>query len=186
MPESAELQDGPGDPVVPRRGFLKKLSVLLGGLVATMLGAPMVRYLLFPVRVRVVEGGDDPLPIASDGSVVAGGPPVRAEIVAREGRDAWAKLGEVRLGACWLVRYPDGKLRALSTSCPHLGCAVDFDAATQKFRCPCHESSFDLEGARVSGPAKRGLDPFELDVEEGQIRVRFQRFAPDTADREPV
>jgi Rieske Fe-S protein len=84
-----------------------------------------------------------------------------------------------------VFRDDAGTVRAFTTTCPHLGCAVDYDAAADKFRCPCHKSQFDRDGMRVSGPAKRGLDPLPTTVDdEGNVRVRFLRFKPDVPDRE--
>jgi menaquinol-cytochrome c reductase iron-sulfur subunit len=99
-------------------------------------------------------------------------------------RDAWARVENVRLGAAWLVRTPSG-IRAFTTTCPHLGCSVDFDEHANEFRCPCHTSSFAVSGDRISGPAKRGLDPLETQVDEdGRVSVRFRRFKPDVPERE--
>jgi cytochrome b6-f complex iron-sulfur subunit len=49
----------------------------------------------------------------------------------------------------------EGRLRALSAACTHLGCTVD--AAEEGYRCPCHGSVFDPQGKNVSGPAPRPL-----------------------------
>lgn len=49
----------------------------------------------------------------------------------------------------------EASFRALSAVCTHLGCTVD--RADEGFRCPCHGSEFDAEGARTGGPAPRGL-----------------------------
>ncbi|MFO7984659.1 MAG: Rieske 2Fe-2S domain-containing protein [Desulfatiglandaceae bacterium] len=47
--------------------------------------------------------------------------------------------------------------RVLSARCPHLGCTVDFDSATEQFRCPCHGSVFTRSGKWISGPAQKDL-----------------------------
>jgi len=166
---------------VPRRGFLKFVSVALGGLVGVVLAIPAIQFIVFPARRKVVEGPEDLLPVANADEV--GEKPVRVEITAKVQRDAWAKVDNVRLGAAWLVRDGD-RIRAFSTTCPHLGCAVDFDPKADSFRCPCHTSAFDKGGNRVSGPAKRGMDPLEAKVEDGQVLVRFRRFKPDVPERE--
>ena len=165
-----------------RRGLLKTITVVLGAAVGVVLVGPIVRFLTFPARRRTVQGGGDPVPVAAETAVVDGGPPVRVEVVVPEQRDAWARQTDVRLGAAWLVKR-GGTLRAFTTTCPHLGCAVDYDDAAKAFRCPCHTSEFDLEGRRVSGPAKRGLDPLEVSVADGRVRVRFDKFVADVAER---
>jgi Rieske Fe-S protein len=125
------------------------------------------------------------VPVARASAV--GKKPLRVEIVVPEQRDAWAKLTDVRLGAAWLVRDAKDEIRAFSATCPHLGCAVDFDPDKGQFRCPCHTSAFDTEGNRLAGPAKRGMDPLDTHVDEkGRVLVRFQRYRQDSQGREPV
>jgi menaquinol-cytochrome c reductase iron-sulfur subunit len=80
----------------------------------------------------------------------------------------------------------DGKLTALSTTCPHLGCAVDFDAAAGKFKCPCHRSAFTLDGTVEEGPSPRPMDALELQETDGLVAIRFQRFRTGVSDKEPV
>lgn len=173
------------EPTTRRRGFLKTVTVVLGGLVGVALAVPLVRAILFPAGRRTVDGPGEPVPVADASAVKAGGPPVRVEISSREQRDAWSKNENVRLGAAWLVKAPDGQVKAFSTTCPHLGCAVDYDPEAAKFRCPCHTSAFDpVSGERLAGPAKRGLDPLETTVDDkGRVLVKFQRFLLDTANR---
>jgi Rieske Fe-S protein len=115
--------------------------------------------------------------------------PLRVEITVAQQRDAWSKVENVRLGAAWLVRRPNRaggtEIRAFTTTCPHLGCPVDFDPNADAFRCPCHTSSFDKDGNRVSGPAKRGMDPLETQIgADGRVSIRFRRFKPDVPERE--
>ena len=166
-----------------RRGLLKTITTLLGAAVGAVLAWPVIRYVIYPVGRRTVQGGADPVPVADEKAIEPGKPPVRVEVVVPEQRDGWARQTDVRLGAAWLLRSSDGTLRAFTTTCPHLGCAVDWDDANKVFRCPCHTSAFGLDGARLAGPAKRGLDPLEVSVESGRVRVKFEKFIADTAER---
>jgi menaquinol-cytochrome c reductase iron-sulfur subunit len=168
----------------PRRGFLKTATVLVGGAIGAVLAVPIVRYVVFPVRRRTVLGTDAPVPVADETAVKPGAPPLRVQIRAPEQRDAWSKVTDVPLGAAWLSRGDDGQVRALSATCPHLGCAVDFDPQAGHFRCPCHTSSFGKDGKRISGPAKRDMDPLPCTVQEGKVLVRFERFKQDIPERE--
>ncbi len=167
-----------------RRGLLKLVTVALGTLVGAVLAAPALRFIAFPLvtRRKIVEGPDEPVPVALAEAV--GDKPLRAEVTIAQQRDAWAKMANVRLGAVWLVRS-GGDIRAFTTTCPHLGCAVDYDARADRFKCPCHGSVFDRDGNRVSGPAKRGMDPLEARIDaDGRVAVRFRRFKPDVPERE--
>ena len=47
---------------------------------------------------------------------------------------------------------------ALSSRCTHLGCTLNYDPVSQRFRCPCHGSVFDLSGERLAGPARKPLE----------------------------
>lgn len=74
-------------------------------------------------------------------------------------------------GGAYLIREGEGH-QALSARCPHLGCAVHFDSASDRFRCPCHGSVFARSGKWISGPAKKDLSfiPTVQD-EDGDIQV---------------
>ena len=166
-----------------RRGFLKAVAVAAGGIIGAVLAVPAASFILFPTRRRIVEGAVGFVPVASAASV--GDKPVRVEIVVPQQRDAWSRRENVALGAAWLLRDPSGQIRAFTTTCPHLGCAVDYDPRTDDFRCPCHASAFARTGERQAGPAKRGLDPLETQVDtDGRISIRFRRFKPDISERE--
>jgi|YNPMSStandDraft_2_1061718.scaffolds.fasta_scaffold00835_11 Rieske Fe-S protein len=63
-------------------------------------------------------------------------------------------------------RISQTEFRAVSVVCPHQQCDVSTPTPTQtSITCPCHNSTFSMQagnfGARLSGPASRGLDSFE-------------------------
>lgn len=41
--------------------------------------------------------------------------------------------------------------------CPHMGCALKWNAQERSWDCPCHGSRFTEEGKLVDGPAKKGM-----------------------------
>jgi Rieske Fe-S protein len=53
----------------------------------------------------------------------------------------------------FVCRGKDGVVYGLSAICPHRCCDVDFNANSQQFLCPCHNSVFSYDGANISGPA---------------------------------
>ncbi len=59
-------------------------------------------------------------------------------------------------------REPDGTVHAVSPTCTHLGCTVEWNEAETSWDCPCHGSRFDRDGAVLDGPAVRPLDRVEL------------------------
>ena len=58
-------------------------------------------------------------------------------------------------------------VHALSATCTHLGCQVRWDAASTKFRCPCHGGVFDRDGNVVEGPPPHALNRVEVRVDDG-------------------
>lgn len=46
----------------------------------------------------------------------------------------------------------------LPRRCPHLGCALRWNAAEHTWDCPCHGSRFTREGDVLDGPAQKSLD----------------------------
>jgi Rieske Fe-S protein len=66
------------------------------------------------------------------------------------------------------------KLRALSTVCPHLGCRVRWEAPKRQFACPCHNAAFDADGKRLTGPAPRDLDRYEVALEGESIYLKMR------------
>ena len=108
--------------------------------------------------------------------------PVISEVV-----DAWTKYNRENIGAVWLLKNRD-EVRALSVTCPHLGCGIE--KSTEGFGCPCHTSAFDKGGKRVSGPSPRDMDPIDArvvgDKDERSVEVRFKKYRQGVPDREEI
>jgi len=63
---------------------------------------------------------------------------------------------------------------ALSSTCPHLGCQVRWEAQNNRFHCPCHNGVFDPSGVAIGGPpgdAGQQLSRYELKVESGLLSI---------------
>lgn len=163
-----------------RRKLLKLGIGALGlGLVAVP-GVPAIGFLLHPLGGT---RGERPfLPAGKRAGFSAA--PVRVDLRA-DAVDAWNKTPDVKLGSCWVLER-EGKLVAFSSVCPHLGCAVDFDAEVQKFKCPCHRSWFTLDGSVEEGPSPRALDTLELKEDAGLVSIRLERFRMGVPTKESV
>ena len=61
-----------------------------------------------------------------------------------------------------ILIHPDNGFRALSLTCPHLGCTVE--AKPDEFACPCHGSRYDKDGELLEGPATKGLKSLRVEV----------------------
>lgn len=138
-----------------RRGF--HLTVIYGiwGLITGALAIPAGIYLMLPPAMRKksdwVEAGD----IAQ---LKATAP---EEIVFRRNRqDGWKITSEKT--SAWVIKTAEDKVIAFAPQCTHLGCAYHWDEQRQNFLCPCHTSTFGLDGKVLSGPAPRPLDRYEV------------------------
>jgi arsenite oxidase small subunit len=62
---------------------------------------------------------------------------------------------------------PNGDIVAYSAMCTHMGCPVNYQAASQTFKCGCHYSSFDAEhgGQQICGQATRNLPRIVLEYD---------------------
>jgi cytochrome b6-f complex iron-sulfur subunit len=89
------------------------------------------------------------------GGVIDAGP---ATDYATEGATYFAE------GQFWLASS-GGEVVALYQKCPHLGCKVPFNPATDRFECPCHGSKYNILGEYLEGPAPRGMDRFLIKVD---------------------
>ena len=65
-----------------------------------------------------------------------------------------------------------GDPKAFSTTCPHLGCDVEWNDSENSWDCPCHGSRFNKDGSLLKGPARRGLDPIETEIKDGEIKLK--------------
>lgn len=171
----------PDEPDSDRRKFLKTLAAAGGAIGCGALAVPTVRFLTAPAS-GAGSGGRWIKTVALD--ALHEGEPKRVALVS-DRRDAWTLEKAVELGAAWLVRKGDAVV-AYSTTCPHLGCAVGLAPAGPGFYCPCHDSGFDGNGARASGPSPRGLDTLDTRVDGGFVVVNFQRFRQGIPEKVPV
>jgi Rieske Fe-S protein len=119
---------------------------------------------------------------------------LRSFVLSADRSDAWTRIKNQRIGTIYLSRDDSGgepRVTAFSATCPHLGCVVDFDASAKRFACPCHEAAFAIDGSRVSGPSKRGLDVLAVELRDGaggakDVYVAYVTYLPGIAERTPL
>lgn len=156
---------------------------MLGACVAGITAAPALSMLTHPLRTPTTSGSDAFIP-AGKLAQFEGTVPIKVDLYADK-VDAWNRVVQVKIGSAWVMQHED-KLVAMSTVCPHLGCAIDFDAEGGKFVCPCHDSYFSLDGAVETGPSPRGMDALEVQTQGELVAIRYQRFRQGTETKEPV
>jgi cytochrome b6-f complex iron-sulfur subunit len=138
---------------VPRRRFLDLL--LKGEFLALLglIGYPVVRFLFPPAA-----SGPEPKEVR----VCA-----QNELTPGSGR-------VVRLGShpVLVLKEPDGVVSAVSATCTHLHCTVQYRPDQKLIWCACHDGKFDLKGKNVGGPPPAPLEPYTVQVKNGDIYVR--------------
>ncbi len=154
-------------PICPREKSLQEpsrrrfLQLFLGGSTLLSLGSffyPVMRYLVPPAATDL--GGD---------TVIAG------------------KIGDLQPNSAkifrfgsrpgLLIRTSEGDFRALSATCTHLGCTVQYEPKQRRIWCACHGGVFDLSGRNISGPPPRPLEAFEVHQQGDDLVVNRKREA---------
>ena len=125
--------------------------------------------------------------VAPLGNLSEDGKPAKFEVILSEVKDAWTTYKNVPAGAVYLSRKGN-EVKAFNLKCPHLGCAVDYRSKSDDYFCPCHNSTFGLDGSvtDVDSPSPRGLDTMETKVEDGDVWIRFQQFRPNIVEKIPL
>ena len=141
-----------------RRRFMQ--IMLGGGLLASAVSFlyPVLRYLVPPAATDL---GSD--------SVVAG-----------KVGDLKANSGKIfRFGSRpgLLVRTTEGEYRAISATCTHLNCTVQYRSDLRQVWCACHNGFYDLNGRNVAGPPPRPLEAYDVHVNGDEIVVSRRRGA---------
>src|ERR1700730_6155913 len=161
-----------------RRSFLGALlgvgSVFVGGL----LSVPLIRFALFPLLRRTTELKSSPVGALSEFSPLTE-PAMRT--IQIEQVDGWRK--KVSEKVIYVTKDKEGRLRVLTSVCPHLGCTVPWNKDKNQFICPCHGATFTPDGSRISGPSQRGMDTLQTSVQDGQLLVRFPSFRPLVSEK---
>lgn len=134
--------------------------LLGGGLLASLLSFvyPVLRYLVPP---QIADLGGD-------------------EVVA-------AKAGELKPNSAKIFRFgsrpgllvltKDGEYRALSATCTHLSCTVQYRNDLREIWCACHNGMYDLNGRNISGPPPRPLEAYQVHVRGDEVVVSRKREA---------
>jgi cytochrome b6-f complex iron-sulfur subunit len=140
-------------------GRRRLVEILLGsGLFATIVSFayPILRYLVPPAVADL--GGD--------------------EVVA-------SKVGELRANGSKIFRFgnrpallllsPEGEYRALSATCTHLSCTVQYRNDRHQVWCACHNGFYDLNGRNIAGPPPRPLEIYQVHLRGDEVVVSRKR-----------
>lgn len=117
------------DPKISRRRFIALIGWGAIGSVGGILGAAMLGY-LYPNALKIPP------------SLFSLGRP--SDVLASEGR---VFLPSQKV----FLEVTRGRLRCMTAICTHLGCTVN--AVETGYKCPCHGSTYDIDGRNTGGPA---------------------------------
>ncbi len=139
---------------LPSSGRRRFLGWLLGTSGAALLFSALYPVLRFISPPRVPE--------ASTNQVEAG--PVNDPELIQKGY----KIIHFGNDPVILIRAAENQFVALSATCTHLDCIVEFQKNRERIYCNCHGGVYDLSGRNVSGPPPRPLTPYKVDVVAAQ------------------
>ena len=133
------------------------LTYLLG----TSLGASFVSF-LYPVLRYLVP------PVSSEPSLSEIELDVKAsDILPNSGRIVPFSGKPVIL-----FRTAAGELKALTATCTHLACTVQYRGDRSDIWCACHNGVYDANGVNISGPPPRPLTKLDVTVRGEKVVIR--------------
>lgn len=146
---------GPED-VPSRRRFIQ---LLLGGGILGSIASflyPVAKYLVPPATTDL---GSDSVIAAKAGDLALN----------------TAKIFKFGSRPGLLIRTKDNQYKAMSASCTHLGCTVQYKSNEQLIWCACHNGKYDLTGRNISGPPPRPLEAYDVHQQgEDLVVIRKQ------------
>ena len=163
MPKQFFQLHGLGE-IGSRRRFLSNLSFGLGGLIAAMLGVPLVGYIFAPLINRQTQEWQV-IGLVSD---FAMGQTIEAKL-SDPSSLAWAGLTSAT--AVWVRQFAAQQFDVWAVNCSHLGCPVNWIASAGLFECPCHGGIYYANGDVAAGPPPHALFKYQSRVENGLVQV---------------
>ena len=191
-PKQNESESSLAQETNERRGFLGSAAALTAVALGGLLGVGPVAIGLYaivmdPLRKKTsprkaaagVEGAKEGFYFVAQIGELDSHVPRRFTIVADK-IDAWNFMQNQPIGSVYM-RMQGDQVECFHTTCPHAGCAVSYELASQAYLCPCHNSSFNVDGTKLedgdsSNPSPRGLDALEVDVQGTRVFVKYEDY----------
>ncbi|WP_141433329.1 ubiquinol-cytochrome c reductase iron-sulfur subunit [Bacillus sp. 03113] len=154
-----------GKKEISRRQFLNYTLTGVGGFMAASILMPMVRFAIDPVLKADAKGDF----VATKQKVSdLTHEPVRVDFTFKQ-KDGWYE-SEVS-NTAWVYKDDKDEIVALSPTCKHLGCTVDWNTNKSEpnhFFCPCHGGLYTKAGINVPGtPPTAPLDLYPYKEKDG-------------------
>ena len=158
----------PKSPHMSRKEFVGIVTAAVGSVMGALIGIPAVGYLIAPALTK--DSATAWIPAGPLENYPVGTPTLfnfnRTKV------NGWEKT--VNSYGVYVIRHEDNSITALSNTCTHLSCRVNWTVDAGAYICPCHDAYFDINGGIVKGPQPRPLDPYETKVEENNLFIHFQ------------
>ncbi|XP_015880991.3 cytochrome b6-f complex iron-sulfur subunit, chloroplastic [Ziziphus jujuba] len=167
---SCQATTAPADDRVPDMGKRQLLNLILLGTLSLPTAGMVVPYASFFVPPG--SGGAGGGTIAKD---AFGNDVIADEWLKTHGPGDRTLTQGLKGDPTYLVVEKDKTLATygINAVCTHLGCVVPWNAAENKFICPCHGSQYNEQGRVVRGPAPLSLALAHADVDIDTGKVVF-------------
>jgi Rieske Fe-S protein len=133
------------------------LTYLLG----TSLGASFVSF-LYPVLRFVVP------PMTSEPSLSE----IELDVKASDILPSSGRIVPFSGKPVILFRTAAGELKALTATCTHLACTVQYRGDRSDIWCACHNGVYDANGTNISGPPPKPLTRLDVAVRGDKVVIR--------------
>ena len=173
----------PAGPRVSRSIFLEISTLGLGGVIGGLVTLPILGFVVGPAFLKqgVKQHDLGPLTDYPEGEYVI------TTFTSQPAEGTVSRRTAFVRNNGLLGNLPSFTI--LSNRCVHLGCPVEPNGVIQYnarkqykdvtqvpvnpsgFGCPCHDSQYDDEGNRTSGPAPRALDRYAFSIVNGHLVV---------------
>jgi menaquinol-cytochrome c reductase iron-sulfur subunit len=150
---------------ITRRGFVAGVVGLVGGIIAVVVGLPVIGYIVSPA---LAKGGEQEWTVLAPASAVEPGLPTPFTF-SRVKQVGW-KVERINR-TVYAVTQDQVNFKTFSDACTHLSCKVTWQEEQGAFVCPCHDGIFDIDGKVVSGPPPKPLYEYENKVENEQLMI---------------
>ncbi|HVH64780.1 MAG TPA: ubiquinol-cytochrome c reductase iron-sulfur subunit [Candidatus Acidoferrum sp.] len=134
-----------------RRQFALLGTQVAGGVVAVLLGIPIVGFIISPLFRRQPTYWQQ----VGDISNVPDGQPTKFSVSFPQGYWTDAKVN----AAVYVVKQ-NNTYTILSNVCSHMQCPVHWEDTIHQFVCPCHGGLYDITGKNVGGPPPEPLPQY--------------------------
>jgi menaquinol-cytochrome c reductase iron-sulfur subunit len=162
-----------------RRDFMKLSITILATISGIAVGLPLIGSVIGPALQKTQQHFTKVGKISS----IKTGTPVDLNF-ADLTEDAFIR--NTNLHSVWVIKNSDTDVAVYSPICPHLGCRYKWQADSDNFVCPCHDSVFSKDGKVLAGPAPRPLDTLPAKIENGELYVEWEQYKEGIAQKEAI